>query len=125
MVGVADAVPGSTATKDGKTKDEKKPEGLKKVVGWLWQGAKAFWKAARAFAFVVAGFAFWYLFVSLAKFVMRCELVAWRSWLPESKCVPIELGSYTQLTGTYVIILVTTLVVAIWAAKRLVFPPDD
>lgn len=87
------------------------------------KAAKALWKGAKAFVFVVTAFAFWYLFASLAKTVMRCELTSW--WPPESQCQEMQLGTLTDPSWGYVTILLATLVVAIWAARRLVFPPDD
>jgi len=115
MIGVAD--PDVTGPMGNKDKD-KPPGPLLRVV-------KGVWKVIRAFVFVVAGFAFWYLFASLAKIVIRCELVSLWPWPPTRECAAINLGSLTNLTWTYVAILITTLIVAIWAAKRLVFPTDD
>jgi hypothetical protein len=83
------------------------------------ESPKVSWKKRlKAFFFVLAGFAFWYLFASLAKFVMRCSVTRW--WLPlEYECTA------PQSSWSEPVMLLTTLAVAIWAARRLVFPPDD
>jgi hypothetical protein len=75
-------------------------------------------KRLKAFFFVLAGFAFWYLFAALAKFVMRCEVTDW--WWPVQYRCAAPQSSWSEP-----VMLVTTLAVAIWAARRLVFPPDD
>ena len=93
---------------------------------WWKNAGQGLWRRAKALVFVVAAFAFWFLFVSLAKFVMRCEVTLWWALLPEYRCAPTNLGSITQDGGwPDTIILMTTLVIGIWAARRLVFPPED
>jgi hypothetical protein len=120
--GIATGViePVGTATPADKGKKAKVPVPRWKTV------VKAIWRRAKAFAFVVAAFAFWFLFVSLAKFVMRCEVTAWFALPPEYRCAQTNLGWITQKGGwADTVILLATLAIAIWAAKRLVFPPDD
>jgi hypothetical protein len=90
----------------------------KKAAKTLWKGAKAFWKAARAFVFVLTAFAFWYLFARLGEVVTgRCELASW--WPPLTSCD----AATPHWSDT--VMLLATLALAIWAARRLVFPPDD
>lgn len=81
----------------------------------------------KAALFVLAAFAFWFLFVLLARVVTKC-VPAFASWLPGSwrlECSAMDAASLKQLTWPDTIIMIVTLVVAIWAARRAVFPPDD
>jgi hypothetical protein len=75
-------------------------------------------KRVKAFVFVIVGFAFWFLFAALAKFVMRCYVTDW--WFP-----PQYQCTSAQSSWSEPVMLVTTLAIAIWAARRLVFPPDE
>ena len=81
----------------------------------------------KAALFVLAAFAFWFLFVLLARVVTKCAPV-FASWWPQSwrlECSAMDAASLKQLTWPDTIIMIVTLVVAIWAARRAVFPPDD
>jgi hypothetical protein len=49
-------------------------------------------------------------------------------WWPPAQwvqCAPIDLASLKHLGWPDTVMMITTLVVAIWAARRVVFPPDD
>lgn len=91
---------------------------------WWRKIARGFWRRTRAFWFVVLVFASWFLFVSLAKIVMRCapssQLYPWNL-----QCEPLDFTTVKPLTWQDTVILLTTLMVAIWAARRIVFPPED
>jgi len=112
-----------TAAADGLTEDQKKKEQEKKKPAWWKVLGAVLWKRVKAVAFVVAAFAFWYLFVSLSRIVMQCETVSW--WPFQYRCAPLDLTTLTHRTWTDTVILLSTLIIAIWAARRLVFPPDD
>jgi hypothetical protein len=90
--------------------------------------AKVSWKKRfNAAFFVLAAFAFWFLFVLLARVVTKCVPV-FASWWPRDwrlECTAMDAASLKQLTWPDTIIMVVTLAVAIWAARRAVFPPDD
>ena len=91
---------------------------------WWKRIARGFWKRTRALWFVVFTFASWFLFVSLAKIVMRCAPLS-QLWPWNFQCVPLDLTTIRPLTWPDTVILLSTLVVAIWAARRIVFPPED
>lgn len=82
-------------------------------------------KRLRAFFFVLFAFAFWFLFMALARIVMKCALT-YKWWPPNGwvECAPMG-ASLGRLTWPDAIVMIVTLIVAIWAARRLVFPPDD
>ena len=83
-------------------------------------------KRFKAFGFVALAFAFWFVFVSLARIVQDCALTY--DWWPPNRwvqCNAIDLQSLKHLGWPDTIMMLTTLVVAIWAARRAVFPPED
>jgi hypothetical protein len=77
----------------------------------------------RAFLFVALAFGFWFVFVSLARIVQDCTLT-YQLW-PAVQCVPVDLASLKHLRWPDTIMMIATLTVAIWAARRVVFPPED
>ena len=114
----------NTSTSDApKPKDATKPKDPPKE-SFSWKLARGFWTRTRAFWFVVLTFVSWFLFVSLAKIVMRCAPSS-QLWPWKLQCEPLDFTTIKPLTWPDTVILLTTLVVAIWAARRIVFPPDD
>ena len=78
-----------------------------------------FKKRVQAFFFVLIAFAFWFLFAWLTRVVVKCA--------PTKDFGPCAFESTppTPLTWPDALMLITTLVLAVWAARRAVFPPDD
>ena len=76
-------------------------------------------KPWKAFVFVILGFFFWFLFAWMARVVTTCS--------PNSdllRCA-FDLHQPAQLGWGDAAIMATTLGLAIWAGRRIVFPPDD
>ena len=80
-------------------------------------------KRLKAFGFVALAFLFWFVFVSLARIVQNCALT-YELW-PLVQCTAIDLTSLKHMGWAETTMMVVTLVVAIWAARRAVFPPEE
>ena len=77
----------------------------------------SWWDRVRPLLFVLGGFVFWFIFVLLARVVLKCA--------PLFECSVSDLRLPNPLTWPETIVLLATLILAIWASRRIVFPRED
>ena len=70
--------------------------------------------------FILATLGFWWLFIVLSHSVVLCVPGGQPCWHPLMETKAEDLNEKLAIT-----VLIISLVAALWAAQRLVFPPED